>query len=106
MAVDISVEELATRRKVESNLVLLDVREPDEVATAHIEGALCIPMREIAQRVDELDASVPIAVLCHVGARSERVAGYLAAHGFRNVVNVAGGIDAYSEKIDPSIPRY
>lgn len=106
MAVDISVEELASRRAGEPNLVLLDVREPDEVAAAHIDGAVYIPMREIPQRIGELDASAPTAVLCKVGARSGRVAEYLAANGFSNVVNVDGGIDAYAEKIDSSIPRY
>lgn len=106
MAADISVEELAARRAAEPNLVLLDVREPDEVATARIDGAVHIPMREIAARIGELDASAPTAVFCHHGGRSERVAGYLAANGFTNIVNVDGGIDTYAEKIDPSIPRY
>ncbi len=106
MAVDISVEELAARRAAEPSLVLLDVREPDEVATAHIEGSLHVPMREIAARIGELDASAATAVLCHHGGRSERVADYLAANGFSNIVNVDGGIDAYAKKIDPSIPRY
>lgn len=106
MAVDISVETLSARRRAEPHLVLLDVREPDEVATASIEGAIHIPMGEIAQRIGELDASAPTAVFCHHGGRSERIAGYLAAHGFSDVVNVDGGIDAYAEKIDPSIPRY
>lgn len=106
MATDITVEELVARRRADPNVVLLDVREPDEVATAHIDGAKHIPMREIAARTGELDASAPIAVFCHHGGRSERVANYLAANGFANVVNVDGGIDAYAEKIDPSIPRY
>lgn len=106
MALEVSVEILAKRRAAEPDMVLLDVREPDEVATAHIDGAVHIPMREIAARADELDRSAAIAVFCHHGGRSERVVGYLTANGFANVVNVDGGIDAYAEKIDPSIPRY
>lgn len=103
---DISVEELAQWRASEKNFVLLDVREPDEVQTAALEGALHIPMRQIPARLNEIDTGAQIVVLCHHGGRSERVAQFLAVQGFAKVYNVAGGIDAYAKRVDPTIPRY
>jgi rhodanese-related sulfurtransferase len=103
---DISVEELASRRQREPELVVLDVREPDEWAAARIEGATHIPMRDLPTRLGELHRAAPIAVLCHHGARSEWVAAYLIANGFADVVNVEGGIAAYAERVDPAVGRY
>ncbi len=106
MIKEIDVEELARWRSEGRAFVLLDVREPHEVATAAIPDSHHIPMREIPQRFGELPREEPIAVLCHHGGRSERVAHFLAAQGFSDVVNVDGGIDAYARTIDSSIPRY
>jgi rhodanese-related sulfurtransferase len=86
--------------------VLLDVREPAELAQASVAEALHIPMREVPERLDELDAGQPLVVMCHGGGRSRRVAEYLLANGFEEVYNLAGGIDAWSQQIDPSVPRY
>jgi rhodanese-related sulfurtransferase len=102
---EISVEEVARRLREEPDFVLLDVRDEDELQAAQIAGARWIPMREILQRFSELDPASPIAVMCHYGGRSERVAGFLAARGF-DVANVEGGIDAYAERVDPSLARY
>lgn len=106
MSGEISVDDLARWRNEGKEFVLLDVREPYEIATAKIEPSTWIPMREIARRADELPRDKPIAVLCHHGGRSERVAQFLASRGFGDVVNVDGGINAYAQRIDPSIPRY
>lgn len=103
---EISVEELAQWRASGKNFVLLDVREPSELEQASLQGALHIPMREVPARAGEIDRSADVAVLCHHGGRSERIAGFLASHGFTNVVNVEGGIDAYAERVDSTIPRY
>lgn len=103
---EISVEELAQWRAAGRPFVLLDVREPFEIAAAAIPGSLNVPMRSIPQYAGELDASSEIAVLCHHGGRSEQVARFLNARGFARVHNVAGGIDAYSQRVDSSIPRY
>lgn len=103
---DISVEELAQWRASEQDFVLLDVREPHEVQTAALEGALHIPMRQIPARLNEIDPQARVAVLCHHGGRSEQVAGFLTARGFASVHNVAGGIDAYAKRVDHTIPRY
>ena len=90
--------------------LLLDVREPWEVQTARLAPAECdvvaIPMNEIPARLQELPADRPIACLCHHGARSFRVAMFLAQQGYGDVANIAGGIDAWSQERDPGVPRY
>ena len=88
------------------SVVLLDVREPDELALASVDGALHIPMREIPARLGELDASKPLVVMCHAGGRSRRVAEFLQGNGFPNVFNLQGGIDAWSTQLDSRVPRY
>ncbi|MDP4734943.1 MAG: rhodanese-like domain-containing protein [Limnohabitans sp.] len=89
--------------------VLLDVREGWEVQTASAkpEGLdlLHMPMQTIPARLHEIDKTRPIACLCHHGGRSMQVASFLMQHGFE-VVNVAGGIHAWSAQVDPSIPVY
>lgn len=103
---EISVEDVARRLQSDPSFVLLDVREPDEIAIVKVEGARWIPMREIPQRLGELDRQAPIAVMCHHGGRSERVAAFLLSQGFADVANVDGGIDAYAKRVDPSLARY
>jgi rhodanese-related sulfurtransferase len=103
---DISVEQLAQWRASGKDFVLLDVREPFELHAASLPEATHIPMRQIPVRLQELDREAEIAVLCHYGGRSERVAQFLTAQGFTNVHNVDGGIDAYAERIDKTVPRY
>jgi rhodanese-related sulfurtransferase len=103
---DITVHDLAAWRQAGKKFVLLDVRDPDEVATVRLDGSVWIPMREIPQRLGELDRGMSIAVMCHHGGRSERVGEFLASQGFTDVVNVAGGIDAYAAHIEPTLARY
>lgn len=90
------------------SLLFLDCREPDEHATAHIQGTTLIPMSVLSQRVGELEPyrNCPIVVHCHHGGRSMRVTNWLCQQGFANVTNMAGGIDEWSQQIDPSVPRY
>jgi rhodanese-related sulfurtransferase len=89
--------------------VLLDVREGWELQTASAKpetlDLLHMPMQTIPARLHELDKTRPIACLCHHGGRSMQVASFLLQHGFE-VVNVAGGIHAWSAQVDPSIPVY
>jgi rhodanese-related sulfurtransferase len=87
-------------------VVLLDVREHDELALAAVNGALHIPMRDVPARLAELDADKPVVVMCHSGGRSRRVAEFLAANGFATVFNLKGGIDSWSTQLDSQIPRY
>ena len=86
--------------------LILDVREPWEIEIANIAGTMNIPMSEVPARYDELSAEAGIAVLCHSGVRSGRVAGWLAANGIEDVANIVGGIDAWSQQVDPGVPRY
>lgn len=88
--------------------LLLDCREPAEFAAAQIAGAKLIPMKSIPQRLGELEPyrSGRIVVHCHHGGRSARVTTWLRQQGFENVQNMAGGIDAWSQQIDPTVPRY
>ena len=94
--------------------IVLDVREPWELQTASVREdgftLLAIPMREIPARVAELQATHgadhPVACLCHHGMRSLQVANYLAQSGFGEVVNLQGGIDAWSQLVDTGVPRY
>lgn len=90
--------------------VVLDVREPTEWHTASVQAEgftlVQLSMNDIPARLAELDPLQPIACLCHHGARSQRVAQFLVQNGFENVVNIVGGIDAWSQQRDPSVPRY
>lgn len=85
---------------------LLDVREPWEIAVAGLKNALCIPMQELAGRLEELDRDRAVIVLCHHGNRSRIVAHWLEQSGWSTVFNLTGGIDAWSREIDPKIPCY
>ena len=87
-------------------VLLIDVREPHEVALCRIPGAEPIPMRQIPEHVGTLPKDKHLLIHCHHGGRSLRVTQYLRANGFTSVSNVAGGIDAWSLAIDPTIPRY
>ncbi|HEY8314196.1 MAG TPA: rhodanese-like domain-containing protein [Candidatus Baltobacteraceae bacterium] len=103
---EISVEELGRWRDERKDFVLLDVREPAEIAAARIDGATLMPMREVFARLNELDKAAHIAVLCHHGGRSATIAALLAMQGFPSVYNVEGGINAYALRVDPTIPTY
>ena len=107
MDLEITVAQLHTLLASPEKPLLLDVREPWEYDTAHIDGSTLIPMNEIPGRAhQELDEESPILVLCHHGARSLSVAAWLRQQGFNKAQSVSGGIDAWSRQIDPTIPRY
>lgn len=86
--------------------ILLDVREPWEFETCRLEGALPIPMRTIPSRLTELDPDAPIVCICHHGARSMQVAGYLEQNGYTQVTNLTGGMHAWATQVDNSMPTY
>ena len=90
--------------------VVLDVREPWELQTASVQATgftlLAIPMNSVPDHLAELNPDQPIACQCHHGARSQRVALFLEHNGFSQLVNIAGGIDAWSAELDPAVPRY
>ncbi|NBS55476.1 MAG: sulfurtransferase [Betaproteobacteria bacterium] len=98
--------ELKARLAAGDKLQLLDVREDWEFQTAHIEGSILIPMGQVASRIAELDSAAETVVICHHGGRSMQVAGLLEQLGFPNVINLAGGVDAWARLVDPSMPVY
>ncbi len=107
----ISVELLAKRiAESPDGLQLIDVREEQEVAIAHLEGFENLPLSEFAQWSDQIqtrfEPDAETLVLCHHGIRSAQMCQWLVTQGFTNVKNIAGGIDAYSLMVDPSIPQY
>lgn len=85
---------------------LLDVREDWERAIASVDGSIHIAMAEIPGRMSELRKDLPVAVMCHSGVRSARVAAFLAGQDFPKVANLTGGIDAWSVEVDADVPRY
>ncbi len=103
-----SAARLAERRQAGESLLLLDVREEDEVETARIEGSQWIPLGELEARHVELDFARDrsIIVHCHHGVRSAKAVRLLLEHGFTAVENLDGGIEAWSVTVDPSVPRY
>ncbi len=86
--------------------VVLDVREDWEWEKAHLEGAIHIPLSELQGRIEELKREMPVVVYCHLGDRSIDACLLLWEEGFRKVRSLAGGIDLWSEVIDPEVPKY
>ena len=101
----ITPRELKERLDGGERPVLLDVREPWEFALARIEGSKLVPMAGIPDRLPELDPDVQTVVICHHGLRSAYVTQLLERAGFKEALNLEGGLDAYSG-VDPSVPRY
>ena len=90
--------------------LVLDVRESWELEAASVNAErfelIAIPMMDVPERLAELDAGRPVAVLCHHGRRSQQVAMFLVQQGFARVANIAGGIDAWTDEVDPAVPQY
>lgn len=108
----ISVEQLAQRMKEypTEELQLIDVREQQEIAIAKLEGFENLPLSQFSEWSDTIhsrfDPHTETLVLCHHGVRSARMCQWLISQSFTNVKNITGGIDAYSQLVDPSIPQY
>jgi adenylyltransferase/sulfurtransferase len=101
----ISPEELKERLDRREDLFILDVREPHEREIANLGGTL-IPLNDLPARIHELDSAREIVVYCKMGSRSGKAVEFLRSAGFRKVKNLAGGIDAWAERIDPAMARY
>ena len=101
----VSPKDLKKRIDAGEDLFILDVREPFEYQIANIGGVL-IPQNDVAQRIGEIDRNREIVVHCKSGGRSQRIAEYLKQSGFPQVFNLAGGILAWSDEVDPKVPKY
>jgi sulfur-carrier protein adenylyltransferase/sulfurtransferase len=102
---DMTVEELKQRLDKGDDLFVLDVREPHEYQICNIGGHL-IPLNDLSKRISELDSSQEIVVHCKMGGRSAKAVDFLRQSGFSRVHNLAGGITAWAERIDPKVPKY
>jgi adenylyltransferase/sulfurtransferase len=102
---DMTVEELKQRLDKGDELFVLDVREPHEYQICNIGGYL-IPLNDLPKRVSELDSSREIVVHCKMGGRSAKAVDFLRQSGFSRVHNLAGGIAAWAERVDPKVPKY
>lgn len=102
------VQTVAQMQRSGADFVLLDVREQDEYDFAKINGSVLIPMSQIQERIGELEPHKDshIVVHCHHGGRSMNVTRFLVTNGYTRVQNLAGGIDAWSQEIDNTVPRY
>ena len=105
---EIDVEMLRDKLAASDDFLLLDCREADEFEIVRLEQATLMPMSELAGRVEELEPhrGREIGVQCHHGGRSLRVAMWLRQRGFERACSLAGGIDAWALRIDPSLARY
>ena len=102
---DMTVEELKQRLDKGDDLFVLDVREPHEYQICNLGGHL-IPLNDLPKRVSELDSSRQIVVHCKMGGRSAKAVDFLRQSGFSRVHNLAGGITAWADRIDPKVPKY
>ena len=107
----LSVNELQDYFEDQIDFVLLDVREKSEFEKAHIANSVLVPLSEIASRgklalPKSISPAALIVVFCHHGGRSAQITEWLGLNGFKNAKNLIGGIDLWSIKVDPSIPRY
>ncbi len=106
---ELNPHEAQTRLVNTKEAILIDVREPEEFATARIEGAMLIPIQSVPvelQRLERLADEHDLLILCHHGVRSLQVVNWLRNQGLENCFSVTGGIDRWSREIDPRVPRY
>lgn len=105
---EIDVQSVKAKQDAAEPFLFLDVREQHEFDFASLPGSTLIPMSEIQERVTELDEHKDreIVVFCHHGGRSMQVMMWLAQQGYSKVKNMTGGIDAWSQAVDPAVPRY
>jgi len=103
---EITPVELKAMMDAERPFVLIDVREPHEYKICHIKGSKLIPLGEVAKRMNELDSADEIVVHCRSGMRSAQAVELLMKAGFHKIHNLQGGILAWSDQIDPSVPKY
>jgi len=106
MIADITPQQLAEKLQGPDPPLVIDVREPYEHAYCRIEGAQLRPLGQIRVWAKALDPEAEMVLYCHVGERSAMATAYLQNLGFKRVLNLAGGIDAWAALVDPNVPRY
>jgi rhodanese-related sulfurtransferase len=106
MVREMSVQELKLRRDRGENPLVIDVREDWELQLARIPDVVHVPMNGLPARLGEFVRDAETVVMCHAGGRSLRVAHFLVNQGFTNVANLSGGISAWSQSVDATVPQY
>lgn len=106
MIADITPRQLAEKLQGPNLPLVIDVREPYEYAYGRIEGAQLKPLGQIVGWAKTLNPEAEMVLYCHVGERSAMATAYLQNLGFKRVLNLAGGIDAWAALVDPNVPRY
>ncbi|QNH62992.1 rhodanese-like domain-containing protein [Hymenobacter sediminicola] len=107
MLPELTPEQLHSRLQSGENIQLVDVRQPEEYAYCRIEGSELIPLGELARRADEVADDRPVVLICHHGVRSMQALAYLQhRHELTNLLNLRGGIHAWSLQVDPSVAVY
>jgi len=106
MVEQISPRELHEKLQKNEKVIIIDVRNQNELDICKIENSMHIPLHELGQRYHQLPDDISLVVQCHHGGRSQRAAEYLIQQGFRDVYNLAGGIELWAAQIDPTMARY
>jgi len=106
MVDEISPKDLAARLERGDRPILLDVRQAEELAIVKLDGVTHIPLDELTSRANELDPDGEIVCICHHGMRSMSAATFLESRDFTKVINLTGGMDAWANEVDPTLPRY
>lgn len=102
----ITPEQFEARRRAGEDLLLVDVREPEEYEIARVEGARLLPLSRFSEWAAALDPERETVFICHHGIRSAQVCAFLSRQGFGRIYNLVGGIDRWSVEVDPTVPRY
>jgi len=102
----ITPEQFEARRRAGEDLLLVDVREPEEYEIARVEGARLLPLSRFNEWAAALDPERETVFICHHGIRSAQVCAFLSRQGFGRIYNLTGGIDRWSVEVDPTVPRY
>ena len=103
---EITVSELSNKLKHNDSIEIIDVREPAEYEICHLEEATLIPLGELEENLADLDKDKQYVIHCKMGGRSAKAVELMQEYGFKNVVNLNGGITAWAEQIDQSMPVY
>jgi len=103
---ELTMHELKTLLAEPNEIVLIDVRENEELENGVLEGAIHIPMGQIPERIDELNPQAKTVVICRTGNRSRKVTEYLVSHGFVDASNMCDGMNGWAREIDSSMSVY
>ncbi len=106
MVPEVTVADLSNELKSDDPPILIDVRESEELDISQLPGIVHIPMMQVPGRLNEIPKDRPIVIVCRSGARSANVTEFLMEHGYGNVRNMRGGMNAWARQVDPTVAQY